>query len=103
MRTRAASDQVTLIEAEPDEGAGGTRILRKTDAAVRQKQPGLDPSDSVFDQGCELLPLLVRNGGPEVLNLDKTLAHENNLRDLVEAALVRKPGVDLGLFDELVY
>ncbi len=24
-------------------------------------------------------------------------------RDLVEAALVRKPGVDLGLFDELVY
>jgi hypothetical protein len=23
--------------------------------------------------------------------------------DLVEAALVRKPGVDLGLFDELVY
>jgi hypothetical protein len=24
-------------------------------------------------------------------------------RDLVEASLVRKPGVDLGLFDELVY
>ena len=24
-------------------------------------------------------------------------------RDLVEAALTRKPGVDLGLFDELVY
>ena len=24
-------------------------------------------------------------------------------RELVEAALVRKPGVDLGLFDELVY
>ena len=24
-------------------------------------------------------------------------------RDLVEAALIRKPGVDLGLFDELAY
>ncbi len=24
-------------------------------------------------------------------------------RDLVEAGLIRKPGVDLGLFDELVY
>src|SRR5208283_660184 len=83
-------DQVTLIEAEPDEGAGGTRILWKADAAVRQEQPGLDPSHRVFDQGCELLPLLVRNGGPEVLNFDQTLAHENNLGDFVDP---RHPGI----------
>src|SRR5208282_149883 len=77
-------DQVTLIEAEPDEWAGRTRILRKTDAAVRQEQPGFDPSDSLFDQVCELLPLLVRNGGSEVLHFDQTLAHENNLGDFVD-------------------
>jgi hypothetical protein len=42
-------DQVALIEAEPDEGAGGTGILRKADAAVRQEEPRLDPPDRVLD------------------------------------------------------
>ena len=51
---------------------------------MRQEQPGLDPSNCVFDQGCKLLPLLVRNGRPEVLNFDQTLAHENNLGDFVD-------------------
>src|SRR5208282_5071863 len=78
-------DQVTLIEAEPDEGAGGTRILWKADAAVRQEQPGLDPSDRVFDQGCELLPLLVRNGSPEVLDFNQSLADENNFGNFVDS------------------
>ncbi len=49
-----------------------------------QEEPGLDPSDRVIDQGCELLPLFVRNRGPEVLNLDQTLAHENNLGHFVD-------------------
>jgi hypothetical protein len=31
-------DQVALVEAEPEEGAGGTGILRKADAAMRQEQ-----------------------------------------------------------------
>jgi hypothetical protein len=57
-------DHVTLIEAEPEEWARCARVLGKTDAAMRQEQPGLDPSHRVLDQGCELLPLLVRNGGP---------------------------------------
>jgi hypothetical protein len=82
-----AFDQVALIEAEPDEGTGGTRILWKADAAMRQEQPGLDPSDCVIDQSCELLPLLVRNGGPEVLNFDQTLADENNLGDFVDPVI----------------
>ena len=42
--------QVGLVEAEPEEGAGGARILGKADATVRQEQSGLDPSDCVFDQ-----------------------------------------------------
>src|ERR1035441_8964793 len=52
---KAGLDQVALVEAEPDEWAGGARILWKADATVRQEQPGLDPSDCVLDQGCELL------------------------------------------------
>jgi hypothetical protein len=43
-------DQITLIEAEPDEGAGRTWILWKADAAMRQEQPRLDPSHRVIDQ-----------------------------------------------------
>src|ERR1022692_4096871 len=78
-------DQVGLIKAEPDEGAGCTRILREADATVRQEQPGFDASDCVVDQSCELLALLVRDGGPEVLNFNQTLAHENNLGDFVNA------------------
>jgi hypothetical protein len=38
--------QVALIEAKPEEGAGRARVLGKGDAAVGQKQPGLDLSHS---------------------------------------------------------
>ena len=48
--TEGSFDQVVLVEAGPDERAGGTGILREADADVRQEQPGLDPSDCVFDQ-----------------------------------------------------
>src|ERR1035441_1457080 len=68
-------DHVAPVEAKPNEWASCARILWKADAAMRQEQPGLDPSHRVFDQGCELLPLLVRNGGPEVLNLEIGRAH----------------------------
>jgi hypothetical protein len=77
-------DQVTLIEAEPKERAGSTRILGKADAAARQEQLGLDPSHSVLDQSGETLALLVRNRGPEVLHFDQALADENNLGNLVD-------------------
>ena len=39
----------------------------------------------VVDQSYELLPLLVRDGGAEVLNFDETLADENNLGDFIDA------------------
>jgi hypothetical protein len=63
-------DQVGLSEAEPEEWTSGTRILRKTNAAVRQEEPGFDPPDRVIDQGGELLPLFLGDGGTEVLNFD---------------------------------
>src|SRR5208282_4379687 len=77
-------DQVGLVKAETDEGAGRARILWKADATMRQEQPGLDPSDRVIDQSCELLPLRVRNRRPEVLNFDQPLAHENNLGNFID-------------------
>lgn len=82
---KCSFDQVGLVEAEPDKGACCARILWKADAAMRQEQPGLDLSDCVIDQGCELLPLFLRNGGPEVLNFNQPLAHENNFGDFVDA------------------
>ena len=82
---KASFDQIGLIEAEPDEGTSCARILWKTDAAMRQEQPGLDPSHCVIDQGCKFLALLVRNGGLEVLNLDQAFAYENNLGNFVDA------------------
>ena len=87
-------DQIALVEAEAEEGAGGTGILWEADATMRQEEPGLDPSDCVLDQGCELLPLLVRNRGPEVLHFDQPLADENYLSDFVNAG-------DPGVADEL--
>jgi hypothetical protein len=78
-------DQVTLIEAEPKERAGSTRILWKADTAARQEQAGLDPSDCVIDKSGEFLPLLLGDRGAEVLNFDQALAHENNLGDFVDA------------------
>jgi hypothetical protein len=55
-----------------------------------KKQPGFDPSDCVFDQSCELLSLPGRNGGPEVLNFNQPLAHEDNLGNFVDP---RQPGI----------
>jgi hypothetical protein len=78
-------DQVTLVEAEPEEGAGCARILGKADAAVRQKESGLDPLDRVLDQGYELLALFLGNRGVEVLNFDQPLADENNLGNFVDS------------------
>jgi hypothetical protein len=49
-----------LVEAEPNKRTGGTRVLGKADAAVRQEKSGFDSADGVFDQSFELLPLLLR-------------------------------------------
>jgi hypothetical protein len=40
---------------------------------MRQKLARFDPTDRVVDQLAELGSLLLGDGGPEVLDLDKTL------------------------------
>jgi hypothetical protein len=40
--------QIALVQTEPNERACGTRVLRKTNAAMRQKHPRLDTAGSVF-------------------------------------------------------
>ena len=54
---KSGFDQFWLSEAEAHIGAGGARILRKPDAAVRQELCRLDPADGVIDQPAEFLPL----------------------------------------------
>jgi len=49
-----------------------------------QEQSRLDPADGVIDQGCEFLALFVRNGGPEVLNFNQSLADEDHLGNFVD-------------------
>jgi hypothetical protein len=41
----------------------------------------LDLSDGLVDQLREFTPLLIRDGGAQVLNLDQPLAYENHLSD----------------------
>jgi hypothetical protein len=67
---KRSCNQIRLREAKPEEGASRARILRKTNAAVRQEEPGFDPPDRVIDQGSELLPLFLGDDGTEVLNFD---------------------------------
>jgi hypothetical protein len=56
-------DQLLLSQTQTDIGATGTRILRKTDAVVRQEPGRFDPSDGVVDQNAEFLALLFSDGG----------------------------------------
>ena len=77
-------DQVGLVEADSDEGAGRAWILWKADPTVWKEQPGLDPSYGVIDQRCELLTLFLSNSGTQILNLDQPFADENNLGDFVD-------------------
>ena len=60
-------DQLALVKAQPQEGTGRTRILRETDAAVRQEECRLNSAHRIVDQSLELLPLLLGDGGPQVL------------------------------------
>lgn len=42
-----------------------------------QKQSGLDAADCVFDQGCELVSLIVGDRSAKKLHLDQPLADED--------------------------
>ncbi len=78
------------MQAESEEGAGCTRVLRKADAAVGQEEARLDPPDGIRNQRFEFLALLGRDCGTQILDFDQALAYEDNLRHFVHAA---HPGI----------
>src|SRR5438132_3602884 len=83
-------DQLLPSETKPDIGTAAARVLRETDAAVRQELGRLDLLDGGFDQLPELAPLLICDGGVQVLNFDQALAHKDHLSDFGNAG---DPGV----------
>src|ERR1019366_4637177 len=87
---KARLHQIALVEAEPEKRTGSTGVLGETDATVGQEQSRLNPTDRVVDQGFELLPLLVGDGGPQVLDFYRALAHEDDLRDFIDSS---HPGI----------
>src|SRR5205823_4834173 len=83
-------NEVLAAEAQPDIRASTTRVLRKADAAVRQKLRRFDSLHGIFDQLAELTALFVCNCGTQVLHFDQPLADEHDLSDLRNAG---DPGV----------
>jgi hypothetical protein len=71
--------QFLSAQAQTDIGTRGARVLRKPDTAVRQELSRLDPSDRVFYQFAEFLPLGVCNGGVKVLDLNQPFPHKDDL------------------------
>src|SRR5207244_5185040 len=65
--------QFLFTQTQAHIGATATRVLRKADATVRQEVRGLDLLDRVADQLSELLALLIRDGGTQVLDFDQPL------------------------------
>jgi len=77
-------DQSVFVEAEPDEGTAGARILGEADA-LWQEQPGLD-SPIVSSTRAANSVAVRRNCGPEVLNFDQPLPDEDYLGYFVDPA-----------------
>src|ERR1019366_1761996 len=82
--------QIALVKTETEEGTGCTGVLGEADAAVRQEQSRLNPADRVVDQGRKLLPLLVGDGGPQVLDFHHALTDKDDLSDFIDAG---HPGI----------
>src|ERR1019366_4459253 len=82
--------QIALVEAEPKKRTGGARILGEANTAMRQEQSRLDATYRVVDQGLELLPLLVGDGGRQVLDLNHALTDKDDLSDFIDP---RHPGI----------
>ena len=83
-------DQLLASETKPNVRAIAARVLGKADSAVRQELGRLDLLDGGFDHLPELAPLLIPDGGVQVLNFDQALAHKDHLSDFGNAG---DPGV----------
>ena len=86
----AGFDQLWLIQTKADIRTRAARVLRETDTAMWQELGRLDLADGLMDQGIELLPLLVGDRSSQILNLDQTLTHKNDLGDVGDS---RYPGI----------
>src|ERR1022692_3333091 len=65
-------------------------VLGKAEAAMGQEKSRLNPTYRVVDQGLELLPLLVGDSGPQVLDFYGALTDKDDLRDFIDP---RHPGI----------
>ena len=82
--------QLLPPETKPDIGTAATWVLGETDSAVGQELGRLNLPDCGLNQLAELAPLLVVDGGVQVLNFDQSFAHEYHLCDFGNAG---DPGV----------
>jgi hypothetical protein len=69
-------DKLRVAEAQSQLWAADAAVLREADATVRQKLARFDMADRRIDHTAKLLPLLVGDGGVEVLNLREALPNE---------------------------
>jgi hypothetical protein len=86
----AASTNSWRPRQSPISRTAAAGVLRETDAAVGQELGRLDLPHAGFNQLPELAPLLIVDGGAQVLDLDQALAHENHLSDFGDTG---DPGV----------
>ncbi|MFY9908386.1 MAG: hypothetical protein WAK56_01020, partial [Candidatus Sulfotelmatobacter sp.] len=68
--------EILPTQTEPNIRAATARVLRKTNAAVREELGGLNPVDSVFDDVSEFFPLLLGDRGSQILDFDLPFPHE---------------------------
>src|SRR6266853_1408163 len=83
-------NQILLTQAKSQVGTTHAGVLWEADAGVRQKAARLNLSNRFLDQRSELLALLLRDRGAQVLNFDQALAHEHHFGYLSNA---RNPGI----------
>ena len=71
-------NKLLVPKTQPQLRTADTAVLREPDAAVRQELAGFDMAGSRLDHPAEFFPLLVSDGGLEILNLREALPYEGD-------------------------
>jgi hypothetical protein len=87
---KAGVDEFLSAQAQTDIRAGDAGVLGEANAAVRQELGFFNPTNRVLRQLTKLMALFLCDRGPEILDLNESLADENDLSDLRNAG---DPGV----------
>jgi hypothetical protein len=87
---KAGVDEFLSAQAQTDIWAVDAGVLGKANTAVRQELGCLNPTNRILHQLAKLLTLFVGDRGPEILDLNQSLADEHHLSDLRHAG---DPGV----------